>query len=143
MIKKSSTSSTEGMAGHLECQPQQPTTISKSHPPLYRTQCWITSLSLNKSFSSTCVIRYPGLHRGLDGRVQYKSQTVSKNSPATLRETGSRMRTPSSKPTFGQDLVEAMRLILAHHRGEIELEHVLPKARVSKATPEQRLPRAT
>jgi hypothetical protein len=33
----------------------------------------------------------------------------------------------SKKQSFGQDLVEAMKLVLAHHRGEIELEQVLPK----------------
>jgi hypothetical protein len=43
---------------------------------------------------------------------------------------------PSSKqPSFGQELVEAMRLVLAHHRGEIELEQVLPKSRVIKTPP--------
>jgi hypothetical protein len=36
----------------------------------------------------------------------------------------------SKKPSFGQDLVEAMKLVLAHHRGEIQLEQVLPKPRV-------------
>jgi putative transcriptional regulator len=29
--------------------------------------------------------------------------------------------------TFGKDLVEGMNLVLAHQRGEVELEQVLPK----------------
>jgi len=52
------------------------------------------------------------------------------------------MRPHSEKSSFGQDLVEAMRLVLAHHPGEIELEQVLPKRRPSKATPWQTAPRA-
>jgi len=52
------------------------------------------------------------------------------------------MRTPSGKASFGQDLVGAMKLILAHHRGEIKLEHVLPKARVLRTILKQRFPRA-
>jgi hypothetical protein len=43
----------------------------------------------------------------------------------------------SKNPSFGKDVVEAMKLILAHHRGEIELERVLPKRRLSKATQKQ------
>jgi hypothetical protein len=35
-----------------------------------------------------------------------------------------------------------MKVVLAHHRGEIELERVLPKRRSSEGTPEQRAPRA-
>ena len=31
------------------------------------------------------------------------------------------MSQSSKKSSFGQDLVEAMKLVLAHHRGEIEL----------------------
>jgi hypothetical protein len=45
------------------------------------------------------------------------------------------MSQPSKKPSFGQDLVEAMTLVLAHHRGEIELKQVLQKRRSSKITP--------
>jgi hypothetical protein len=45
------------------------------------------------------------------------------------------MSQPSKKPSFGQDLVEAMTLVLAHHRGEIELKQVLPKRRSSRVTP--------
>ena len=36
------------------------------------------------------------------------------------------MRPASQKPSFGQDLVEAMKLITSHLRGEIELEQVGP-----------------
>jgi putative transcriptional regulator len=31
------------------------------------------------------------------------------------------------KPTFGEDLIEGMTLVLAHQRGKIELEQVWPK----------------
>jgi len=51
------------------------------------------------------------------------------------------MRPTSKKPSFGRDLVDAMKLVLAHHRGEIELERVLPKRHLSKATPKQKIPR--
>ena len=37
------------------------------------------------------------------------------------------MRPASQKPSFGHDLVEAMKLISAHLRGQIELEQVWPK----------------
>jgi hypothetical protein len=52
------------------------------------------------------------------------------------------MPTPSGKTSFGQDLVEAMKLILAHHRGEIELEQLLPKPRVPKSARKPRTRRA-
>jgi hypothetical protein len=48
----------------------------------------------------------------------------------------------AKKPSSGQDLVEAMKIILAHHRGDIELERVMPKRRSSQATPKQTTPRA-
>ena len=35
--------------------------------------------------------------------------------------------TRTKKTTFGEDLIEAMKLILAHQRGEIELEQMWPK----------------
>lgn len=53
--------------------------------------------------------------------------------PYGLRHTGNGMPSPSKKSSFGQDLVEAMKLALAHHRGEIELEQVLPKPRAPKS----------
>ena len=31
------------------------------------------------------------------------------------------------KTTFGADLIEGMKVVLAHQRGEIDLEHVWPK----------------
>jgi len=52
------------------------------------------------------------------------------------------MSQSTKKPSFGQDLVEAMKLILAHHRGDIELERVLPKRRLSEAAAKQVYPRA-
>jgi hypothetical protein len=52
------------------------------------------------------------------------------------------MRPASKKQSFGQDLVEAMKLVLAHHRDEIKLERVLPKRHPYKATPKQRPIRA-
>jgi hypothetical protein len=52
------------------------------------------------------------------------------------------MSQSSKKPSFGQELVEAMKLVLAHHRGEIELEQLLPKPRVPKAAHKPRTPRA-
>ncbi len=33
----------------------------------------------------------------------------------------------SKATTFGEDLIEAMKMVLAHQRGEIELEQVWPK----------------
>ncbi len=36
-------------------------------------------------------------------------------------------RTGAKKTTFGADLVEGMRLVLAHQRGKIELDQVWPK----------------
>ncbi len=58
-----------------------------------------------------------------------------------LRDTGKEMPPRSKKPSFGQDLVEAMKLVVAHHRGEIELEQVVPKRRLSKDTLKPRTPR--
>jgi hypothetical protein len=52
--------------------------------------------------------------------------------------TGNGMCFASKKQGFGQDLVEAMNLVLAHHRGEVKLERVLPKRHSYKATPKQR-----
>jgi len=43
------------------------------------------------------------------------------------------MSQSAKKPGFGQDVVEAMKLVLAHHRGEIELEQMLPKPRARKS----------
>jgi hypothetical protein len=36
-------------------------------------------------------------------------------------------KTPAKKPAFGADLIEGMKLVLAHQRGQIELEQVWPK----------------
>ena len=36
-------------------------------------------------------------------------------------------KTPAKKTTFGADLIESMNLVLAHRRGEVELEQVWPK----------------
>jgi putative transcriptional regulator len=36
-------------------------------------------------------------------------------------------KTAAKKTTFGADLVEGMKLVLAHQRGKIELEQVWPK----------------
>jgi putative transcriptional regulator len=36
-------------------------------------------------------------------------------------------RSPVKKNSFAADLVEGMKLVAAHHRGEIELEQVWPK----------------
>jgi hypothetical protein len=58
--------------------------------------------------------------------------------PRRLRHTGNGMHLASKKQSFGQDLVEAMKLVLAHHRGEVKLERVLPKRYSYKATPKQR-----
>jgi hypothetical protein len=33
----------------------------------------------------------------------------------------------AKKTTFGSDLIEGMKLVLAHQRGKIELEQVWPK----------------
>jgi len=33
----------------------------------------------------------------------------------------------ANKKTFGTDLIEGMKLVLAHQRGKIELEQVWPK----------------
>jgi len=36
-------------------------------------------------------------------------------------------RSPAKKTALGADLIEGMKLVLAHQRGEIELEQVWPK----------------
>jgi len=36
-------------------------------------------------------------------------------------------KTAAKKTSFGEDLIEGMKLVLAHQRGEIELEQVRPK----------------
>jgi putative transcriptional regulator len=36
-------------------------------------------------------------------------------------------KTPAKITTFGSDLIEGMKLVLAHRRGELELEQVWPK----------------
>ncbi len=36
-------------------------------------------------------------------------------------------QTGTKKPAFGVDLVEGMKLVLAHQRGKVELEQVWPK----------------
>jgi len=36
-------------------------------------------------------------------------------------------KTGAKKTTFGEDLIEGMKLALAHQRGEVELEQVWPK----------------
>ena len=36
-------------------------------------------------------------------------------------------KTGTKKTTFGADLIEGMKLVLAHDRGKVELEQVLPK----------------
>ena len=36
-------------------------------------------------------------------------------------------KAPAKKTTFGADLIEGMKLVLAHQRGKIELEQVWPK----------------
>jgi putative transcriptional regulator len=36
-------------------------------------------------------------------------------------------KTGSKKTAFGPDLIEEMKLVLAHHRGKVELEQVWPK----------------
>jgi hypothetical protein len=41
----------------------------------------------------------------------------------------------ATKTTFGTDLIEAMKLVLAHRRGKIELEQVWPKPVDVKAAP--------
>jgi hypothetical protein len=40
----------------------------------------------------------------------------------------------AKKTTFGANLVEGMKLVLAHQRGKIELEQVWPKPVGAKAT---------
>lgn len=36
-------------------------------------------------------------------------------------------KTVAKKTTFGADLIEGMKLVLGHDRGEVELEQVWPK----------------
>jgi len=36
-------------------------------------------------------------------------------------------KTAAKKTTFGADLIERMKLVLAHQRGEVELAQVWPK----------------
>jgi len=38
-----------------------------------------------------------------------------------------RRKSPAQKTTFGADLIEGMKLVLAHERGKIKLEQVWPK----------------
>jgi hypothetical protein len=63
-------------------------------------------------------------------------------SSVALRHTSNGMRPASKKQGFGQNLLEAMKLVLSHHRGEIELEQVLPKPRVPKSARKPRTRRA-
>ena len=39
----------------------------------------------------------------------------------------SEKKTGAKKTTFGEDLLEGMKVVLAHHRGKAELEQVWPK----------------
>ena len=39
----------------------------------------------------------------------------------------SEKNTGAKKTTFGEDLLEGMKVVLAHHRGKVELEQVWPK----------------
>ena len=50
------------------------------------------------------------------------------------------MRLESEKQSFGHDLVEAMKLITAHLRGEIELEQACPKRFPPKGVRKPKLP---
>jgi hypothetical protein len=52
------------------------------------------------------------------------------------------MSQSSKKPSFGQDLVDAMKFVLAHHRGEIEPDQLWPKLRLVKSTRKRTIPRA-
>ena len=38
-----------------------------------------------------------------------------------------RKNAPAKKSSFGADLIEGMKLVAAHQRGEIELEQLWPK----------------
>jgi hypothetical protein len=40
-----------------------------------------------------------------------------------------------NKTTFGTELIEDMKLVLAYHRGEIDLEQVCPKPEPSNHRP--------
>lgn len=63
----------------------------------------------------------------------YVTIHATKPPSVRLRDTRNGMRPASTKPSFGHDLVEAMKLILAHDRCEIELEQVLPKPGTRKS----------
>ncbi len=43
----------------------------------------------------------------------------------------------AKKATFGTDLIEGLKLVLAHQRGEVKLEQVRPKAVDVKAIREK------
>jgi hypothetical protein len=44
-------------------------------------------------------------------------------------------KSSAKKKTFGSDLIEGMKLVLAHQRGKVELEQVWPKPIGVMATP--------
>jgi hypothetical protein len=69
----------------------------------------------------------------------FSGKVTSKSSSQVLagsRHTGKQMRAPGEMPSFGQDLVEALKSVLAHQRGEIKLEQVLPKPRAAQVFPQ-------
>ena len=43
-----------------------------------------------------------------------------------------RKKTGARKTAFGADLIEGMKLVLAHQRGKVELEQVWPKPMTSR-----------
>ena len=45
-------------------------------------------------------------------------------------------RTVENKTTFGAELIEGMKLVLSHHRGDIDLEQVWPRPIDVKPFPE-------
>ena len=53
-------------------------------------------------------------------------------SPLLLKECNRMPRkAPAKKATFGIDLIEGMKLVLAHQRGKVELEQVWPRQNVA------------
>jgi len=46
-------------------------------------------------------------------------------------------KTAAKKTTFGADLIEGMKLVLVHQRGEVDLEWVRPRPTYEKAIPRE------
>jgi len=62
------------------------------------------------------------------GRSRLENRLADRSVGPTRRRTTRVPKKPSAKKsTFGADVIEGMKLVLAHQRGKIELEQIWPK----------------